>query len=100
MGLKKTLAASAIAFLAYKAFQKRHELSETYSTEKARLASMNKDKDNIQKQLAIIKTELAKINEIGEDTHHKVRVFQKDLEPRLEIIKENTTHIQKKLDKR
>ncbi|MDY4762053.1 hypothetical protein [Streptococcus thoraltensis] len=98
MGLKKTLAAGVAAFLAYRAFQKRREIAETYNTEKDRFASMNKDKENIQKQLSIIKSELAKVNELSEDTQHKVRVFQKDLEPRLQIIKEKTDHLQNHLD--
>ncbi|MGT2832401.1 hypothetical protein [Streptococcus halotolerans] len=98
MRLKKALAAGMAAFLAYKAFQKRREIAETYSTEKDRLASMNKDKENIQKQLTIIKSELAKVNNLSEDTQHKVRVFQKDLAPRLQIIKEKTEHLQNHLD--
>ena len=94
MGLKTSLAACGAAFIAYQAFQNRQNLSDRYRIEKTRLQGIVKDKDNIQDQLTIIKAELARLNTIGQETQYRVRVFQKDIEPRLQIIKSRLAHLQ------
>ncbi|ESV55286.1 hypothetical protein SAG0136_08745 [Streptococcus agalactiae LMG 14747] len=98
MGLKTKLATAVAAYISYKAFNRRHDIKQTYTIEKARFDSMSKDKDNIQKQVAIIKSELAKVNAISQEIGYNTRVFQQDLEPRLKIIKDHTDHLQNHLN--
>ncbi|WP_438831989.1 hypothetical protein [Streptococcus pluranimalium] len=94
MGLKSSLVTTVTAFITYKVFKKRQAIKATYETEKERLGAIQKDKEKIQHQVAIIRDEIAKIDKLRQDTEYKVRVFQKELEPRVSIIKDKTEHMQ------
>lgn len=97
MRFKKSLAALGAAVVVYNIFQHRKTISEIYRIEKERLKGMSEDKQNIQKQLTVLKSELNKLNTISQETQHQMRVFQKDLDPRLNIIKDKMEHLQNTL---
>lgn len=100
MRFKHSIAVFGAAFVAYNIFKHRKTISETYRIEKERLEEMAEDKGNIQKQLTVLKSELNKLNTISQETQHQMRVFQKDVAPRLTIIKDNMKHLQDTLTKK
>ena len=82
------LALGALAYGAYYAYKRREDIKEGILDLNQSRENISHDLDNIKRNLDIIKEQNLVLADIKQDLNYKKRVFQKDLEPRLNIIQE------------
>lgn len=82
------LALGALAYGAYYAYKRREDIKEEILDLNQSRENISHDLDNIKRNLDIIKEQNLVLADIKQDLNYKKRVFQKDLEPRLNIIQE------------
>lgn len=78
----------ALGTLAYGAYKRREDIKEEILDLNQSRENISHDLDNIKRNLDIIKEQNLVLADIKQDLNYKKRVFQKDLEPRLNIIQE------------
>ena len=81
MKIGRFLALGALAYGAYYAYKRREDIKEE-------ILDLNQSRENIKRNLDIIKEQNLVLADIKQDLNYKTRVFKKDLEPRLNIIQE------------
>ena len=82
------LALGALAYGAYYAYKRREDIKEEILDLNQSRENISHDLDNIKRNLDIIKEQNLVLSDMKQDLNYKTRVFQKDLEPRLNIIQE------------
>ena len=88
MKLGRLLALGTLACGAYYAYKRREDIKEEILDLNQSRENISHDLDNIKRNLDIIKEQNLVLADIKQDLNYKKRVFQKDLEPRLNIIQE------------
>ena len=88
MKIGRYLALGALAYVAYYAYTRREDIKEELLDLNQSRENISFDLDNIKRNLDIIKDQTHVLSDIKQDLNYKKRVFQKDLEPRLNIIQE------------
>lgn len=89
MKLGRFLALGTLAYGAYYAYKRREDIKEEILDLKQSRENISHDLDRIKRNLDIIKEQNFVLDEIKQDLIYKTRIFQKDLEPRLNIIQEH-----------
>ena len=89
MKLGRFLALGTLAYGAYYAYKRREEIKEEILDLNQSRENISHDLDRIKRNLDIIKEQNLVLDDIKQDLSYKTRVFQKDLEPRLNIIQEH-----------
>ena len=87
MKIGRFLALGALAYGAY-AYTRREDIKEELLDLNQSRENISYDLDNIKRNLDIIKEQNLVLSDMKQDLNYKKRVFQKDLEPRLNIIQE------------
>ena len=88
MKIGRYLALGALAYGAYYAYTRREDIKEELLDLNQSRENISYDLDNIKRNLDIIKDQNLVLSDMKQDLNYKKRVFQKDLEPRLNIIQE------------
>lgn len=88
MKIGRFLALGALAYGAYYAYTRREDIKEELLDLNQSRENISYDLDNIKRNLDIIKEQNLVLSDMKQDLNYKKRVFQKDLEPRLNIIQE------------
>ena len=88
MKIGRYLALGVLAYGAYYAYTRREDIKEELLDLNQSRENISYDLDNIKRNLDIIKEQNLVLADIKQDLNYKKRVFQKDLEPRLNIIQE------------
>ena len=88
MKIGRFLALGGLAYGAYYAYKRREDIKEEILDLNQSRENISYDLDNIKRNLDIIKEQNLVLADIKQDLNYKTRVFQKDLEPRLNIIQE------------
>ena len=88
MKIARFLALGTLAYGAYYAYKRREDIKEEILDLNQSRENISHDLDNIKRNLDIIKEQNLVLADIKQDLNYKKRVFQKDLEPRLNIIQE------------
>ena len=88
MKIGRFLALGNLAYGAYYAYKRREDIKEEILDLNQSRENISHDLDNIKRNLDIIKEQNLVLADIKQDLNYKKRVFQKDLEPRLNIIQE------------
>lgn len=96
MKLGRFLALGTLAYGAYYAYKRREEIKEEILDLNQSRENISHDLDRIKRNLNIIKEQNLVLDDIKQDFSYKTRVFQKDLEPRLNIIQEHLKKYQSK----
>lgn len=89
MKLRRFLALGTLAYGAYYAYKRREDIKEEILDLNQSRENISHDLDKIKRNLDIIKEQNLVLDDIKQDLSYKTRVFQKDLEPRLNIIQEH-----------
>ena len=89
MKLGRLLALGTLACGAYYAYIRREDIKEEILDLNQSRENISHDLDRIKRNLDIIKEQNLVLDDIKQDLSYKIRVFQKDLEPRLSIIQEH-----------
>ena len=89
MKLGRFLALGTLALGAYYAYKRREDIKEEILDLNQSRENISHDLDRIKRNLDIIKEQNLVLDDIKQDLSYKTRVFQKDLEPRLNIIQEH-----------
>lgn len=89
MKLGRFLALGTLAYGAYYAYKRREDIKEGILDLKQSRENISHDLDRIKRNLDIIKEQNLVLDDIKQDLSYKTRIFQKDLEPRLNIIQEH-----------
>lgn len=89
MKLGRFLALGTLAYGAYCAYKRREDIKEEILDLNQSRENISHDLDRIKRNLNIIKEQNLVLDDIKQDLSYKTRVFQKDLEPRLNIIQEH-----------
>ena len=89
MKLGRFLALGTLAYGAYYAYKRREDIKEEILDLNQSRENISHDLDRIKRNLDIIKEQNLVLDDIKQDFSYKTRVFQKDLEPRLNIIQEH-----------
>ncbi len=89
MKLGRFLALGTLAYGAYYAYKRREDIKEEILDLKQSRENISHDLDRIKRNLDIIKEQNFVLDDIKQDLIYKTRIFQKDLEPRLNIIQEH-----------
>jgi len=89
MKIGRYLALGALVYGAYYAYTRREDIKEELLDLKQSRENISHDLDRIKRNLDIIKEQNFVLDEIKQDLIYKTRIFQKDLEPRLNIIQEH-----------
>ena len=89
MKLGRLLALGTLAYGAYYAYKRREDIKEEILDLNQSRENISHDLDRIKRNLDIIKEQNLVLDDIKQDLSYKTRVFQKDLEPRLNIIQEH-----------
>ena len=89
MKIGRFLALGTLAYGAYYAYKRREDIKEEILDLKQSRENISHDLDRIKRNLDIIKEQNFVLDEIKQDLIYKTRIFQKDLEPRLNIIQEH-----------
>ena len=89
MKLGRLLALGTLAYGAYYAYKRREDIKEEILDLNQSRENISHDLDRIKRNLDIIKEQNFVLDDIKQDLSYKTRVFQKDLEPRLNIIQEH-----------
>ena len=87
MKIGRFLALGTLAYGAYY-YKRREDIKEEILDLNQSRENISHDLDNIKRNLDIIKEQNLVLADIKQDLNYKKRVFQKDLEPRLNIIQE------------
>lgn len=88
MKIGRFLALGALTYGVYYAYKRREDIKEEILDLNQSRENISHDLDNIKRNLNIIKEQNLVLSDIKQDLNYKKRVFQKDLEPRLNIIQE------------
>lgn len=88
MKIGRFLALRTLAYGAYYAYKRREDIKEEILDLNQSRENISYDLDNIKRNLDIIKEQNLVLSDMKQDLNYKTRVFQKDLEPRLNIIQE------------
>ena len=88
MKIGRLLALGTLAYGAYYAYKRREDIKEEILDLNQSRENISHDLDRIKRNLDIIKEQNLVLDDIKQDLSYKTRVFQKDLEPRLNIIQE------------
>ena len=88
MKIGRFLALGTLVYGAYYAYKRREDIKEEILDLNQSRENISHDLDNIKRNLDIIKEQNLVLADIKQDLNYKKRVFQKDLEPRLNIIQE------------
>ena len=88
MKIGRFLTLGTLAYGAYYAYKRREDIKEEILDLNQSRENISHDLDNIKRNLDIIKEQNLVLADIKQDLNYKKRVFQKDLEPRLNIIQE------------
>ena len=88
MKIGRFLALGALAYGVYYAYTRREDIKEELLDLNQSRENISYDLDNIKRNLDIIKEQNLVLSDMKQDLTYKKRVFQKDLEPRLNIIQE------------
>ena len=88
MKIGRVLALGTLAYGAYYAYKRREDIKEEILDLNQSRENISYDLDNIKRNLDIIKEQNLVLSDMKQDLNYKTRVFQKDLEPRLNIIQE------------
>ena len=88
MKIGRFLALGTLTYGAYYAYKRREDIKEEILDLNQSRENISHDLDNIKRNLDIIKEQNLVLADIKQDLNYKKRVFQKDLEPRLNIIQE------------
>ncbi|WP_455444090.1 hypothetical protein [Streptococcus salivarius] len=88
MKIGRYLALGVLAYGAYYAYTRREDIKEELLDLNQSRENISYDLDNIKRNLDIIKEQNLVLSDMKQDLNYKTRVFQKDLEPRLNIIQE------------
>ena len=96
MKLGHFLALGTFAYGAYYAYKRREDIKEEILDLNQSRENISHDLDRIKRNLDIIKEQNLVLDDIKQDLSYKTRVFQKDLEPRLNIIQEHLKKYQSK----
>lgn len=86
MKIGRYLALGALVYGAYYAYKRREDIKEEILDLNQSRENISHDLDRIKRNLDIIKEQNLVLADIKQDLSYKTRVFQKDLEPRLNII--------------
>ena len=89
MKIGRYLALGALVYGAYYAYTRREDIKEELLDLKQSRENISHDLDRIKRNLDIIKEQNFVLDEIKQDLIYKTRIFQKDLEPLLNIIQEH-----------
>ena len=89
MKLGRFLALGTLAYGAYYTYKRREDIKEEILDLKQSRENISHDLDRIKRNLDIIKEQNFVLDDIKQDLIYKTRIFQKDLEPRLNIIQEH-----------
>lgn len=89
MKVGRLLALGTLAYGAYYAYKRREDIKEEILDLNQSRENISHDLDRIKRNLDIIKEQNLVLDDIKQDLSYKTRVFQKDLEPRLNIIQEH-----------
>ena len=89
MKLGRFLALGTLAYGAYYAHKRREDIKEEILDLNQSRENISHDLDRIKHNLDIINEQNLVLDDIKQDLSYKTRVFQKDLEPRLNIIQEH-----------
>ena len=89
MKIGRYLALGALVYGAYYAYTRREDIKEELLDLKQSRENISHELDRIKRNLDIIKEQNFVLDEIKQDLIYKTRIFQKDLEPRLNIIQEH-----------
>ncbi len=88
MKIGRFLALGTLAYGSYYAYKRREDIKEEILDLNQSRENISHDLDRIKRNLDIIKEQNLVLDDIKQDLSYKIRVFQKDLEPRLSIIQE------------
>ena len=86
MKIGRYLALGALVYGAYYAYKRREDIKKEILDLNQSRENISHDLDRIKRNLDIIKEQNLVLADIKQDLSYKTRVFQKDLEPRLNII--------------
>ena len=89
MKLGRFLALGTLAYGAYYAYKRREDIKEEILDLNQSRENISHDLDRIKRNRDIIKEQNFVLDDIKQDLIYKTRIFQKDLEPRLNIIQEH-----------
>lgn len=89
MKVGRLLALGTLAYGVYYAYKRREDIKEEILDLNQSRENISHDLDRIKRNLDIIKEQNLVLDDIKQDLSYKTRVFQKDLEPRLNIIQEH-----------
>lgn len=96
MKVGRLLALGTLAYGVYYAYKRREDIKEEILDLNQSRENISHDLDRIKRNLDIIKEQNLVLDDIKQDLSYKTRVFQKDLEPRLNIIQEHLKKYQSK----
>lgn len=88
MKLKPFLISSLTSFIAYTAYHKRQTIKNSAKALKEQKDVIQFDLGRIKANVSLIQTEVHKLQDIGDDVSHKLKVFNQETQPLVSQIKD------------
>ncbi|EFR45091.1 hypothetical protein [Streptococcus pseudoporcinus] len=88
MKIKAFLIGGLASYLAFIAYQNKDKIISNLSEAKETKDQIQLDLNKIKANLALIQSEVEKIQTISDDLAYKLRVFNKETQPKINQIKE------------